>query len=191
MTVSLEVTVLSGQKHISQSWLSNSSHFCLQSPMPSKLLGMQQSQSTVFPSLFLNTEPSPLRMRFRSINTPEWPGSPLFFFFSFSFSSQGKLCGSDFRRQNSCLCLRDHDMGYLFFEIREQVLFKLQPVFSLERTDIFLKNKLSIQLNSTTGKYCSYPFGKICSILLLQSPIINSNKPQHTVKLSSPLSVHY
>lgn len=109
----------------------------------------------------------------------------------FSFSSQEKQCGSDCRRQNSCLCLRDHNVSYLFSEIREQVLFKLQPGFSLERTDIFLKNKLSIQLNSTTGKYCSYPFGEICSILLLQSPIINSNKPHRTVKLSSLLNVQY
>lgn len=109
----------------------------------------------------------------------------------FSFSSQEKQRGSDFRRQNSCSHLRDHHMGYLFSEIREQVLFKLQPVFSLERADIFLKNKLSIQLNSTTGKYCSYPFGEICSILLLQTPIINSNKLHHTVKLSSPFSVQY
>lgn len=115
---------------------------------------------------------------------------PFIFFFFFLLFFPRKAVW--FRLQKAeQLLVSERPRHGLFFEIREQVLFKLQPVFSLERTDIFLKNKLSIQLNSTTGKYCSYPFGKICSILLLQSPIINSNKPQHTVKLSSLLSVHY
>lgn len=78
--------------------------------------------------------------------------------------------------------------GYLFSEIREQkVLFKTSTSSSLERTDCFLKNKLSIQLNSTTGKYCSYPFGEMCSMLLLQSPANNSNKSHRTEKFSSQL----
>lgn len=70
-------------------------------------------------------------------------------------------------------------------------LLKLQPLSSLQRTDIFPKNKLSIQLNFTTGKYCSYSFGKICSIMLLQSPAINSNKPHWTEKFCSRLHVQY